>query len=40
MKQFSIAVIPGDGIGSEVTAAALRVVEAAMDTQRFNSETR
>jgi tartrate dehydrogenase/decarboxylase/D-malate dehydrogenase len=30
-KQFSIAVIPGDGIGVETTAAALRVVDAALD---------
>src|ERR1700732_2729758 len=29
MKRFSIAVIPGDGVGQEVTPAALRVVEVA-----------
>ncbi len=28
MKQFSIAVIPGDGVGKEVMPAALRVLEA------------
>jgi len=29
MKQFTIAVIPGDGVGQEVTPAGLRVLEAA-----------
>jgi tartrate dehydrogenase/decarboxylase / D-malate dehydrogenase len=29
MKRFSIAVIPGDGVGQEVTPAALRVLEVA-----------
>ncbi|HYL75080.1 MAG TPA: tartrate dehydrogenase [Bryobacteraceae bacterium] len=28
MKRFSIAVIPGDGVGQEVTPAAMRVIEA------------
>jgi tartrate dehydrogenase/decarboxylase/D-malate dehydrogenase len=28
MKRFSIAVIPGDGVGQEVTPAAMRVLEA------------
>jgi len=29
MKQYSIAVIPGDGVGQEVTPAAIQVLEAA-----------
>jgi tartrate dehydrogenase/decarboxylase / D-malate dehydrogenase len=29
MKQFSIAVIPGDGVGQEVVPAAIQVLEAA-----------
>ena len=29
MKRFSIAVIPGDGVGQEVTPAAQRVLEVA-----------
>jgi tartrate dehydrogenase/decarboxylase / D-malate dehydrogenase len=32
---YHIAVIPGDGIGREVTAAAIRVLEAAADTSRL-----
>ena len=28
MQRFSIAVIPGDGVGQEVVPAALRVLEA------------
>src|SRR5580704_16850485 len=42
MKRFSIAVIPGDGVGQEVTPAALRVLEvagkkfdAAFDVEEF-----
>src|SRR5580704_4988372 len=42
MKRFSIAVIPGDGVGQEVTPAALRVLEvigrkfdAAFDFEEF-----
>ena len=31
MKRFSIAVLPGDGIGPEVTAEALKVLRAAAD---------
>src|SRR5207248_945646 len=41
-KRFSIAVIPGDGVGQEVTPAALRVLEvvgkkfdAAFDFEEF-----
>ncbi len=29
MKTFRVAVIPGDGIGREVTPAAIRAIEAA-----------
>lgn len=42
MKRFSIAVIPGDGVGQEVTPAAMRVLEvsgrkfdAAFDFEEF-----
>jgi tartrate dehydrogenase/decarboxylase/D-malate dehydrogenase len=35
MKRFAIAAIPGDGIGQEVTPAALRVVEQA--ARRFDA---
>ena len=31
MKEFTVAVLPGDGIGPEVTAEALRVLNAVMD---------
>ncbi len=31
MKHFSVAVLPGDGIGPEVTAEAVRVLRAAAD---------
>jgi tartrate dehydrogenase/decarboxylase/D-malate dehydrogenase len=36
MKTFRVAVIPGDGIGNEVTPAAIRVLEAA--AARFEAE--
>ena len=29
MQRYRVAVIPGDGIGNEVTPAAIRVLEAA-----------
>lgn len=35
MRQFSIAVLPGDGIGPEVTAEALRVLTAVTDLFGF-----
>jgi tartrate dehydrogenase/decarboxylase / D-malate dehydrogenase len=35
MKRYRVAVIPGDGIGNEVTPAALRVLEAA--AERFDA---
>ncbi len=35
MRQFSIAVLPGDGIGPEVTAEALRVLTAVADLFGF-----
>ncbi len=34
-----IAVIPGDGIGPEVTAEAMKIVDAAAETFGFNYET-
>jgi tartrate dehydrogenase/decarboxylase / D-malate dehydrogenase len=37
-KRLSIAVVPGDGIGLEVTAAALRVVEAALESTNVSLE--
>ena len=41
MKTFSIAVLPGDGIGPEVTAQAVRVLEAVAERfdVRFNFAT-
>jgi tartrate dehydrogenase/decarboxylase / D-malate dehydrogenase len=36
--RFSIAVIPGDGIGTETTAAALRVVDAALEGTNVSLE--
>jgi 3-isopropylmalate dehydrogenase len=35
MRQFSIAVLPGDGIGPEITAEALRVLTAVCDLFGF-----
>ncbi|MEO8090291.1 MAG: 3-isopropylmalate dehydrogenase [Gemmatimonadales bacterium] len=39
MKEFTIAVLPGDGIGPEVTAEALRVLAAAADVYGFRMKT-
>jgi 3-isopropylmalate dehydrogenase len=39
VSRYSIAVLPGDGIGPEVTAAALRVLLAAADLHGFTVET-
>lgn len=39
MKHYSLAVIAGDGIGQEVTPAALAVVEAVARTHGFAIET-
>lgn len=36
MKSYNIGVIPGDGIGPEVTAEALKVLRAAMEMYRFD----
>ena len=38
MNEFSIAVIPGDGIGNEVVPAAITVVDAA--GERFGFQCR
>jgi tartrate dehydrogenase/decarboxylase/D-malate dehydrogenase len=38
MKIYRVAVIPGDGIGTEVTTAAIRVLEAAAESSRFRLE--
>ena len=39
MKNYKIAVIPGDGIGPEVTAEALKVLEAAGEKFGFKTTT-
>jgi 3-isopropylmalate dehydrogenase len=39
VSRYTIAVLPGDGIGPEVTAEALRVLEAAADLYGFTLET-
>lgn len=36
-RQYSIAVVPGDGIGPEVTAQALRVLDAAQEAYGFDT---
>jgi tartrate dehydrogenase/decarboxylase / D-malate dehydrogenase len=38
MKTYSIALIPGDGIGKDVTAAAWAVLQAAASKHNFNLE--
>jgi 3-isopropylmalate dehydrogenase len=40
VKRFSIAVLPGDGIGPEVTAEALKVLRAAADLFGYRIEAR
>jgi 3-isopropylmalate dehydrogenase len=40
MKRFSLAVLPGDGIGPEVTSEAVRVLQAAADLFGFVIDTR
>ena len=40
MKTYSIAVIPGDGIGPEVTREALKVLLAAGEAHGFGTRTR
>jgi tartrate dehydrogenase/decarboxylase/D-malate dehydrogenase len=40
MKSYSIAVIPGDGIGKEVTHEALKILKALADKHGFKIETR
>jgi 3-isopropylmalate dehydrogenase len=39
MSRYTIAVLPGDGIGPEVTAEAVRVLQAAADLHGFTLET-
>ena len=39
MKRFSLAVLPGDGIGPEVTAEAVKVLRAAADLFGYRIET-
>jgi 3-isopropylmalate dehydrogenase len=39
MKRFSIAVLPGDGIGPEVTATAVRVLSATSDLYGYDIRT-
>ena len=40
MTRFTIAVLPGDGIGPEVTAEAMRVLQAARRALRLRRSTR
>jgi 3-isopropylmalate dehydrogenase len=39
MKQFTVAVLPGDGIGPEVTAEAVRVLAAVADVHGYRITT-
>jgi 3-isopropylmalate dehydrogenase len=39
MKQFTVAVLPGDGIGAEVTAEAVRVLVAVADLYGYRIAT-
>jgi 3-isopropylmalate dehydrogenase len=39
MSRYTIAVLPGDGVGPEVTAEALRVLQAAAELHGFTLET-
>jgi 3-isopropylmalate dehydrogenase len=39
MSRYTIAVLPGDGIGPEVTAEAVRVLQAAAELHGFTLET-
>jgi 3-isopropylmalate dehydrogenase len=39
MTRFTVAVLPGDGIGPEVTAEAVRVLAAVAETYGFGLET-
>jgi len=39
MKTFTIAVLPGEGIGPEVTAEAVRVLAAIADLYRYRIRT-
>jgi 3-isopropylmalate dehydrogenase len=39
VKRFAVAVLPGDGIGPEVTAEAVRVLRAAADLFGYGVET-
>ncbi len=40
MKRFSLAILPGDGIGPEVTAEAVKVLRAAADLFGYGVDTR
>lgn len=40
MKEFTVAVLPGDGIGPEVTAEAVRVLTAVADLHGYRIATR
>jgi 3-isopropylmalate dehydrogenase len=40
VKRFSLAVLPGDGIGPEVTAEAVKVLRAAADLFGYRIDTR
>ena len=38
MNNYNIAVIPGDGVGTEVSAEATRMLQAAADKFAFKTE--
>ncbi len=39
MKSYRIALIPGDGVGLEITDEAVRVLDAAADIYGFEVDT-
>jgi isocitrate/isopropylmalate dehydrogenase len=39
VSRYTIAVLPGDGIGPEVTTEALRVLHAAAELHGFTLDT-
>ena len=39
MKSYDIAVIPGDGVGKEIAAEALKILDAVADKYSFNVKT-
>ena len=39
MKEYNLAVIPGDGVGNEVAAEALKIMQAVADKYSFKVKT-